>query len=88
MPLTPIAHSPQGEVVNLLDDLDEHELQAMVNERQLFVAEARGTVVGCAGWRGENLRHVYVTPESERAGIGADSSLTPSPGLSRSLPPV
>lgn len=65
----PSAYSPQ-EVVNLLNDLDENELRVMVDERQLFVGEAQGTIVGCAGWRGENLRHVYVTPESQRTGIG------------------
>ena len=65
----PSAYSPQ-EVLNLLADLDGDELLDMVNERQLFVAEVHGNVVGCAGWRGEMLRHVYVSPESGRSGIG------------------
>jgi GNAT superfamily N-acetyltransferase len=42
----------------------------MVKDRQLFVAETDGLIIGCAGWRGENLRHVYVAPESERRGLG------------------
>ena len=60
----------QREVVELLDSLDIDELQAMVKDRQLFVAETDGLIVGCAGWRGKYLRHVYVAPDSERGGLG------------------
>ena len=65
----PSVYSPR-EVAELLDDLDVDELRAMVGDRQLFVAETDGLIVGCAGWRGENLRHVYVAPDSERGGLG------------------
>ena len=65
----PSVYSPR-EVVELLDDLDVNELRAMVKNRQLFVAENDGLIVGCAGWRGEQLRHVYVAPDSERGGLG------------------
>jgi N-acetylglutamate synthase-like GNAT family acetyltransferase len=65
----PSAYSP-GEVAKLLDDLDVDELRSMVKDRQLFVADSEGLIVGCAGWRGETLRHVYVAPESERGGLG------------------
>ena len=65
----PSVYSPQ-EVVELLDSLDVDELRAMVKDRQLFVAETDGLIVGCAGWRGKHLRHVYVAPDSERGGLG------------------
>ena len=65
----PSVYSPR-EVVELLDDLDVDELRAMVEDRQLFVAETDGLIVGCAGWRGKKLRHVYVAPDSERGGLG------------------
>lgn len=65
----PSVYSPR-EVVELLDSLDFDELRAMVEDRQLFVAETGGLIVGCAGWRGKLLRHVYVAPDSERGGLG------------------
>src|SRR5690349_5647318 len=65
----PGVYSPR-EVVELLDSLDLDELRAMVSDRQLFVAETDGRIVGCAGWRGKQLRHVYVAPDSERGGLG------------------
>ena len=65
----PSAYSPR-EVVELLDSLDVDELRAMVMDRQLFVAETGEPIVGCAGWRGKLLRHVYVAPNSERGGLG------------------
>jgi ribosomal protein S18 acetylase RimI-like enzyme len=65
----PSVYSPR-EVVELLDSLDVDELRAMVKDRQLFVAEVDGRIVGCAGWRGKVLRHVYVAPDSERRGLG------------------
>src|SRR6476620_12142774 len=68
----PSVYSPR-EVVELLDSLDVDELRAMVKDRQLFVAEADGLIVGCAGWRGRHLRHVYVAPDSERKGLGTRS---------------
>ena len=65
----PSVYSPR-EVAELLDSLDLDELQAMVKDRQLFVAETDGLIIGCAGWRGKHLRHVYVAPDSERGGLG------------------
>ena len=59
------------EVVELLDGLDVDELRAMIEDRQLFVAETDGLTIGCAGWRRTYLRHVYIAPESQRAGLGA-----------------
>ena len=66
----PSVYSPR-EVVELLDSLDIDELRAMVKDRQLFVvAETDGRIVGSAGWRGKHLRHVYIAPDSQRAGLG------------------
>jgi GNAT superfamily N-acetyltransferase len=68
------AHAPSAyssrEVGELLESLDGDELPAMVRGRKLFVAENDGLIVGCAGWRGQHLRHVYVAPDSERRGLG------------------
>ena len=58
------------EVVELLDSLDVDELRAMIEDRQLFVAETDGLIVGCAGWRGTYLRHVYIAPDLQREGVG------------------
>jgi ribosomal protein S18 acetylase RimI-like enzyme len=66
----PSRYSPV-EVENLLKSLDEEELVAMIAERQLFVGEVDGLPVVCASWRGTNLRHVYVRPGCERAGLGS-----------------
>ena len=74
----PSAYSPE-EVENLLNDLDEEELVLMITERQMFVGEVDGVLVGCAGWRGANLRHVYVRPGRERAGVGTRLVAWPSP---------
>ena len=63
------AYSAQ-EVVELLADLDADELHAMIEDRRLFVAETDGVIVGCAGWRGTHLRHVYVDAGLQRLGVG------------------
>ena len=65
----PSAYSEQ-EVENLLGDIDENELADMIENRQLFVAREEGTIVGLAGWKDANLRHVYVDPTRTRRGIG------------------
>jgi GNAT superfamily N-acetyltransferase len=66
----PGAYSPE-QVETLLGDVDETELADMINGRQLFVAVADGEIRGLAGWRGVNLRHVYVAPGAERSGTGS-----------------
>jgi GNAT superfamily N-acetyltransferase len=66
----PSVYSPR-EVVELLDGVDIDELRAMIEGRQLFVAETDGLIVGCAGWRGKYLRHVYVAPDLQREGVGS-----------------
>lgn len=64
----PSAYSPR-EVQTLLADVDPGELHEMIRNRQLFVARQSGTIVGLAGWKGANLRHVYVDPAWTRRGI-------------------
>jgi ribosomal protein S18 acetylase RimI-like enzyme len=65
----PAAYSP-AEVATLLADVSEDELQAMIASRQLFVARtAARVIVGLAGWKGTQLRHVYVDPAYTRRGI-------------------
>jgi GNAT superfamily N-acetyltransferase len=58
-------------VAELLADVDVDELRSMSEDRQMFVAEKNGLIVGCAGWRGAYLRHVYVATDSQREGVGA-----------------
>ena len=65
----PIAYSDE-EVKTLLADIDEAELEEMIRARQLFVACKENTIIGLAGWKGSNLRHVYVDPDETRRGVG------------------
>jgi ribosomal protein S18 acetylase RimI-like enzyme len=67
----PQSYTPE-EVATLLADVDEQELAAMVEARQLVVAEDEGAVVGCAGWLDGALRHVYVAPRATRHGLGSE----------------
>jgi ribosomal protein S18 acetylase RimI-like enzyme len=65
----PAAYSP-AEVATLLADVSQDELQEMIASRQLFVARtATRVIVGLAGWKGTQLRHVYVDPAYTRRGI-------------------
>jgi GNAT superfamily N-acetyltransferase len=66
----PAAYSTQ-EVETLLGDVDPDELRAMAADRQLFVALIGADIAGCAGWRGERLRHVYVDPAFMRRGVAS-----------------
>ena len=74
----PSVYSPR-EVVELLDSLDVDELRTMVKYRQLFVAETDGLIVGCAGWRGKLLRHVYVARTRNEEASGPAWYIVPSP---------
>ncbi|BCJ48022.1 hypothetical protein GCM10010168_23810 [Actinoplanes ianthinogenes] len=65
----PSAYSPQ-EVQTLLGDVDPDEIASMITGRTVFVAREAGHTLGCAGWQGERLRHVYVDPRAGRRGIG------------------
>jgi GNAT superfamily N-acetyltransferase len=57
-------------VATLLADVSEDELRDMIAHHQLFTARTTGgLVVGLAGWKGPNLRHVYVDPAWTRRGI-------------------
>lgn len=68
------AHAPRRytaeEVQTLLNDVDPVELELMIEHRQLFVTTENDRIVGCAGWKDANLRHVYVDPAETRRGIG------------------
>ena len=66
----PSAYSPT-EVQTLLADVEETELQEMIARGQLFVARHSQRIVGVAGWKGADLRHVYVDPNCTREGIGS-----------------
>lgn len=66
----PSAYS-QAEVQLLLDDVDPSEFVRMVEQASLFVAEDGVVVLGCGGWLLDALRHMYVSPESTRTGIGS-----------------
>ncbi|GAA4606979.1 GNAT superfamily N-acetyltransferase [Actinoplanes octamycinicus] len=61
---------PAEQVETLLRDVSPDELSAMISAGTLFVARAAGQVLGCAGWRDDRLRHVYVDPDATRRGIG------------------
>ena len=59
----------EEEVRNLLEDVDPHELAAMIEAKQLFVARRGKAIIGLAGWKDDRVRHVYVEPNSVRAGV-------------------
>ena len=65
----PAAYSP-AEVATLLADVSQDELLEMIARGQLFVARTAARVIsGLAGWKGTQLRHVYVDPAYTRRGI-------------------
>ena len=59
------------EVKTLLGDYTEEEFLEMVKDKRLFVAVIDGVIRGTAGWAEENIRHVYVDPDSFNRGIGS-----------------
>ncbi|QBD79474.1 GNAT family N-acetyltransferase [Ktedonosporobacter rubrisoli] len=59
------------EVENLLEDFKTSELEEMIENKSLFVAEENHKIVGCGGWLGEAVRHMYVSPEETKKGIGS-----------------
>lgn len=66
----PSAYSPT-EVKTLLEDISVSELEKMIENKSLFVAEENHKIVGCGGWLGESVRHMYVSPEETKKGIGS-----------------
>jgi ribosomal protein S18 acetylase RimI-like enzyme len=66
----PSVYSPK-EVKTLLEDIKISELEEMIDNKSLFVAEENHKVVGCGGWFGESVRHMYVSPEETKKGIGS-----------------
>jgi GNAT superfamily N-acetyltransferase len=65
----PAAYS-RKEVETLLADIKESDLLELINHESLFAAEINGQVVGCGGWFGDSVRHMYVSPEITKQGIG------------------
>ncbi|GHO90585.1 hypothetical protein KSF_006330 [Reticulibacter mediterranei] len=59
------------EVKTLLEDINISELEEMIENKSLFVAEENHKIVGCGGWFGESVRHMYVSPEETKKGIGS-----------------
>ena len=66
----PASYSPK-EVRTLLSDIDESELRDMINNKSLFIAEINHQIVGCGGWLGDSVRHMYVSPKITKQGIGS-----------------
>ena len=66
----PSVYSPK-EVKTLLEDIKIAELEEMIENKSLFVAEENHKIVGCGGWFGESVRHMYVSPEEAKKGIGS-----------------
>ncbi len=59
------------QVQTLLDDCDQQEVLQMIVDQCLFVCKENGQILGTAGWKGENIRHVYVRPDQMGQGIGS-----------------
>lgn len=58
------------EVQNLLGDYDENEILWMIDNKNIFVCEKDGEIIGTAGWKDEYIRHVYIRPDFIGSGIG------------------
>lgn len=59
------------EVQTLLSDVNESELKEMIGNKSFFVAEINHQVAGCGGWLGDSVRHMYVSPQMSKKGIGS-----------------
>ncbi len=61
------------EVRTLLSDVRESDFQMMIQNQSLFIAEMppSKSVVGCGGWLQDSVRHIYVSPDLTRRGIGS-----------------
>jgi GNAT superfamily N-acetyltransferase len=59
-----------NEVKTLLEDIKVSELEEMIENKSLFVAGKGHKIIGCGGWHGESVRHMYVLPEETKEGIG------------------
>lgn len=55
----------------MLEDIKPAELEEMIENKSLFVAEDNGQVAGCGGWLGDSVRHMYVAPDMAKKGIGS-----------------
>jgi ribosomal protein S18 acetylase RimI-like enzyme len=66
----PSVYSPK-EVKTLLEDIKIAELEEIIENKSLFVAEENHKIVGCGGWFGEYVRHMYVSPQETKKGIGS-----------------
>jgi predicted N-acetyltransferase YhbS len=66
---TPSAYSPK-EVKTLVEDINIAELEEMIANKSVFVAEENHEILGCGGWFGEDIRYRYVSPEETKKGIG------------------
>jgi len=55
----------------LIVDIKTSELEEMIKNKSLFVAEENNQVVGCGGWLGESVKHMYVSPNKVKKGIGS-----------------
>jgi len=43
----------------------------MIRNESLFVAQREGDVIGCGGWFDESVRHMYVSPNITKQGVGS-----------------
>src|SRR5690349_5947802 len=66
----PASYSPK-EVQTLLEDINPSELEEMINNKSMFVAEENNQIIGCGGWLEDSVRHMYISPEQTKKGIGS-----------------
>jgi len=66
----PSAYS-QNEVETLIKDIKISELEGVIENKSLFVAEENHKIVGCGGWLADSVRHMYVSPDKTKKGIGS-----------------
>ncbi len=59
------------EVETLLLDIKPEELEDMIKNESFFIAEENNQILGCGGWLGDSVRHMYVSPNETKKGIGS-----------------
>jgi len=61
----------EKEVQTLLEDIRPSELENMIKNKSLFVAVAENHVLGCGGWLEDSVKHMYISPDQTKKGIGS-----------------
>lgn len=68
--VAPEYYNPQ-EVENLIADYDVVQFASMIENQSFFCIRNGNKIVATAGWDSARIRHVYVSPDIFKSGIGS-----------------